>query len=75
MHFYPERCPFEHRAGEIEHLRSKAMAPDALVMLDRIRPMKGRPVTSAPMITSSRKQTPSEGSALLECLWSEAPCR
>jgi SAM-dependent methyltransferase len=40
---YSGNYPIEHRAGEIERLRtqSKAMAPDALVMLDRIGPIKG----------------------------------
>ena len=35
--------PIEHRAGEIErlHIQSKAMAPDALAMLDRIGLMEG----------------------------------
>jgi ubiquinone/menaquinone biosynthesis C-methylase UbiE len=35
--------PIEHRSGEIERLltQSKAMAPDALVMLERIGPMPG----------------------------------
>jgi ubiquinone/menaquinone biosynthesis C-methylase UbiE len=35
--------PIEHRAGEIERLltQSKAMAPDALAMLERIGPMQG----------------------------------
>lgn len=35
--------PLEHRAGEIERLlvQSKAMAPDALAMLERFGPMQG----------------------------------
>ena len=35
--------PIETRAGEIErlHVQSKAMAPDALAMLDRFGPMQG----------------------------------
>ena len=35
--------PIEHRSGEIERLltQSRAMAPDALVMLERIGPMQG----------------------------------
>ena len=39
---YLGNYPIEHRAGEIErlHIQSDAMAPDALAMLDRIRPTK-----------------------------------
>ncbi len=40
---YLGNYPIEHRAGEIErlHIQSRAMAPDALAMLDRIGPIKG----------------------------------
>ena len=40
---YSGSYPIEHRAGEIERLlvQSKAMAPDALAMLERFGPMHG----------------------------------
>ncbi len=40
---YSGNYPIEHRAGEIERLlvQSKAMAPDALAMLERFPPMQG----------------------------------
>lgn len=43
MSNYSGNYPLEHRAGEIERLltQSRAMAPDALAMLDRFGPMQG----------------------------------
>lgn len=40
---YSGNYPLEHRAGEIDRLlvQSKAMAPDALAMLERFGPMQG----------------------------------